>query len=62
MANKTGAYVIDDSIPFDLTKDWAWNRKKLKALLLRDGRSEAEADAFLDKCEKKHPEVLKAKG
>ncbi|GAB6393634.1 MAG: hypothetical protein MdMp014T_3007 [Treponematales bacterium] len=54
MANEKVDYVIDDTVPFDLSKDWAWNKKRLRAYMLRGGQPAEEVDVFLDKLEAKY--------
>jgi hypothetical protein len=54
MATEKNDYVIDDTVPFDLTKDWAWNKKRIRAYMLRGGQPAEEVDAVLDKCEEKY--------
>jgi len=38
---------IDDTFPFDLTKDLEWNMTSLKNKLIRDGMTEEKADKFI---------------
>ena len=44
---ETNINFIDDSFPFDFSKDIEWNINKLRTKLLRDGFTEEEADKLI---------------
>jgi antitoxin component of RelBE/YafQ-DinJ toxin-antitoxin module len=45
--------IVDDSLPFDLTKTVSENLKTMKARFIKDGMSEKKAAELIDDIQKK---------